>query len=69
MLSHITSAYSNRGLTNVKYIFSRVFRSNVNLDFLKIGTRLVSLNNLYMETDWEKLKIEEKNINLFNFTK
>jgi hypothetical protein len=32
------------------------------------GTRLVSLNILYMETDWEKLKIEEKNINLFNFT-
>jgi hypothetical protein len=28
--------YSNRGLTNVKYIFSRVFRSNINLNFLKI---------------------------------
>jgi hypothetical protein len=36
MLSHITSAYSNRGLTNIKYIFLRVFRPNINLNFLKI---------------------------------
>jgi hypothetical protein len=81
MLSHITLAYSNRDLTNVKYIFSRIFRSNINYFFLKIyvqleaskivtgGTRLISLNNLYMETGWENLRDRREKHKLVQFYK
>ena len=45
---------------------------NVQLEASRIvtgGTRLVSLNNLYMETDWEKLKDRREKHKLVQFYK